>query len=289
MRKILSLIFLLVLLAACKPNSSSHDGRPVVAVSTPALGHIVDRVSGGEVETVVLVPEGADPETYEPDMSAMKSVAEAGVFLSLNTPGFEEKLTRQLSESMPSLRVADLSAGIPRLSSAGYGNHTEGDPHLLASPANACLVTDNAAGILSELYPEKADSFRKNGNAYKTHLEAISKKIRAMLESDAENGGEKVIAFVITHPSLSYFARDYGLLQLPLERDGKEATPRQLEVRLQEAAMSNPRIVVYERSHSPGQARLAAESLGIPQFSVDFNAADFDAQYIALGEAIFRR
>ncbi len=274
----LSVIFLL---PACKRSGtkpSDEEGTEIVAVSTPALGHIIDRVSGGEIRSVVLVPEGADPETYEPDMAAMKSAAGARALLSLNSPGFEQRLTEQLSSSLPDLKTADLSAGIPRLKSSAYGNHPEGDPHLLASPANACLVVDNAVSELSRIYPDKAALFRQHGKEYKLELEEINKTVRGMVTAGS--------AFVVTHPSLSYFARDYGLTQLPLERDGKEATPRQLELRLQEAASSNPRAVFYEKSHSPEQARMAARKLGVMELPVDFNAADFDAQYIVVAKAL---
>ena len=36
-------------------------------------------------------------------------------------------------------------------------------------------------------------------------------------------------AFMIYHPALSYFARDYGLHQIPIEAGGKEPSPAHLK------------------------------------------------------------
>ena len=50
-------------------------------------------------------------------------------------------------------------------------------------------------------------------------METVNDSIRTLLK---ESQGKTFITF---HPSLSYFARDYGLIQYSLEEGGKEPSP----------------------------------------------------------------
>lgn len=277
---ILAVVGLLAMIAAAC-GRSGKSGRPVVAVSTPAIGRIVDEISGGDVETVVLLPAGSDPENYEPDMSTMKRASEAVAFLSLNTPGFERRLSEQLADALPDMKSVDLSAGVPVIDDedGSYG-HSSGDPHLLSAPENARIIARNAADALAELYPEQGKKFRDRHATLDTLLAKRDEETRELLE------GRRGESFVETHPALSYFAREYGLRQIALEREGKEVSPRQLEERMKEAAAGSPRVLFYEQAHNPGQALHIARLLGVRAVAVDFNAADFIEQYVRVAQEI---
>ena len=45
-------------------------------------------------------------------------------------------------------------------------------------------------------------------------------------EALAESGVEKIMVY---HSSWAYFARDYGLIEIAIENEGKEPSPRDLE------------------------------------------------------------
>ncbi len=265
-------------------NCSGRDGektdKPVIAVSTPAIGRIVGEVVGDEAEVVVLIPSGTDPENYEPDMIAMKRLSKADAFVSMNTPGFEEKLAHQLSATMPQLRHIDLGTGIERIHDSHGHNNAVGDPHLLSSPSNALTATSNARQALSEMYPAGAEIFNRNAESFSTHLRNVRKQTSEILDE------AKGRSFVVTHPSLSYFAKEFDLNQLALEENGKEVTPRQLALRLRQARDEGAVVVFYEQSHSPQQARQAARELGVNAEPIDFNAGDFPEQYLRVAEAI---
>lgn len=294
MRIFTIILTILAIMVGC--GRSEESGRPVVVVSTPAVGRIVDEIGGEEVETIVLLPPGSDPESYEPDMASMKRSAKADAFLTLNTIGFEQRLTEQMASGLPDLQSIDLSGGIEMLTdSHGHGksdahshsgehsrghSEAEGDPHLLSSPANARIIARNTVETLSRLYPAYAEEFRRRGGRLDSLLAVQQEEVGALLKG-IEGG-----AFIVMHPSLSYFGRDYGLRQISLEREGKETTPRQMEVRLEEARKGNPRLMVSDGSHNPEQAAEIARRLNLPIISTDFNAADFIEQYTRLAKAL---
>lgn len=282
---IVVLLGLLIISAACRQKEDS--GKLKIAVSTPALGRIVQEITGKDAEIITLLPAGCEPETFEPDMAAMKKVNEADVFLTLNTIGFEQTLSDKLKVSVPDLKIIDISGGIERImdthnSLDGHDHSFTGDPHLLSSPRNAVIILENTRRELTALQPGSTEKFRKSSTEFANRLENIQSQIDSIISG---GNGEKY-AFVVTHPSLSYYSREFDMEQISLERDGKEVTPRQLEERLAEADLANPRVMIYEKSHSPERIIQIAKELGIKVFPVDFNANDFPEQYIPLTKAI---
>ncbi len=93
-------------------------------------------------------------------------------------------------------------------------------------------------------------------------------------------------AFVVMHPSLSYFARDYGLRQVAMETDGKEASPRQLAERMEKARKLKAKVLIHDREHSPAQAKNVAEQLGLKLIIVSLNGNDWREEMMKTAHAI---
>ena len=292
---------LLLLLCSCRHEDS---GRPVVAVSFESYKWIVERIVGDDYEVVALLPPGSDPEMFDPDMRTMKALERADLYLTTNSVGFETQVGERISSNYPSLKTIDLSEGIDLImhthgianasEQSEHHDHTEadchghaesdahqaGDPHLLSSWENAVVIAKNIGQAMAERAAESGDT-----EAAQRYLRNMSELQTDFAACYAETAGRLAAAgvrgkgvFVVMHPSLSYYARDYGLTQIPLEMDGKEASPCQLMERLELAADSNPIALFYEQGQSAARAEEIAESLGIKAYPVNMNGADFAEQ-----------
>ncbi|MDE5664101.1 MAG: zinc ABC transporter substrate-binding protein [Muribaculaceae bacterium] len=281
---------------------AESDRRPVIAVSFDSQREIVERIAGEGWQVVSLMPPGSDPEMFDPDMRTMKGLERAEVYMTTSTLGFEQQTGERIRANYPSLPVVDLTEGIDILMhthevagasahadhdrlpsphddgdevdechSHGAGSHQVGDPHLLSSLRNARRVARNVTEALCRLRPDSAAIYRSRFHRLDTELEHRDHLTDSLLTASGAKGG----TIVVMHPSLSYYARDYGLVQLPLEADGKEASPRQLEQRLQLARQSRARALFYERGHSEPQARQIAAELHTGAFPVMLNGSDF--------------
>lgn len=62
-------------------------------------------------------------------------------------------------------------------------------------------------------------------------------------------------AFVVWHPALSYFARDYGLEQIGIEYEGKEAPAGFVAEKMKEARKKNARVFLCRREPGAGRRR----------------------------------
>ena len=90
---------------------------------------------------------------------------------------------------------------------------------------NARIIASNMLKALCELEPKHKTFFEKN---YKSLLSIIDKRDSTIKESFKENP-DLVRKFVIYHPILTYFARDYQLEQLAIEEEGREPSAAQLK------------------------------------------------------------
>lgn len=288
---------LLLLLCAC--GRVGESGKPVIAVSFDSQKWLVEQIVGEDYEVVALLPSGSDPEMFDPDMRTMRALERADVYFTTSTLGFETQVSERIKANYPSLKVVDLTSGIDILMHThgiagaskhgiseddhdhhhSHESHPVGDPHLLSSIVNAGQVADNIYQAVTDLQSEENGSVSNEKlEKYKQNLTLLQERLNSIYhttDSLLRASGALGATFVVMHPSLSYYARDFGMTQIPLETDGKEASPRQLEERLAFAASSNPRALFFENGHSERQAHELAKSLGIEAYGVMLNGSDF--------------
>ena len=199
--------------AACS-HKRSND-KPVYSVSYPIQKTLLHAIVGDNAEINTLIPAGTNPETYDPSMSTLVSLENSDAYFRLNTPGFEEAI---MAKSGNGIQTVDCSRGIKTINGTHGAGHA--DPHVWTSVKNAQIIADNIFRNLKPESAEDAETYKRNYQKLKGLLKATDDSIAGIL---AESKGK---AFAVMHPSLSYFARDYGLRQVAMETDGKEASPR---------------------------------------------------------------
>ena len=96
---------------------------------------------------------------------------------------------------------------------------------------NARIISSNIFKALCNLEPKNKAFFEKN---YQSLLSIIDKRDSTIREG-FKNHPEMVRKFVIYHPILTYFARDYQLEQLAIEEEGREPSAAQLKSLIERA------------------------------------------------------
>ncbi|MFY1645048.1 metal ABC transporter solute-binding protein, Zn/Mn family, partial [Methanoculleus bourgensis] len=216
----LVILMLAATTAGCTGTDRQDDGKIVVAVTIPPEQEFVERVGGDHVRVILLVPPGADPHTYEPPPGVIADLADADIYAVVGS-GIEFELAwkDKIAAMNPGMLIVDCSRGID-LISTGEEDHSGTDPHIWLSPGNAKVMVENICQGLIEVDPANADEYRRNADTYQGELDALDREIAGAL---AESGVEKIMVY---HPSWAYFARDYGLEEIPIENEGKEPSPR---------------------------------------------------------------
>lgn len=239
MKRFLYLIILCVILAGCKgtPQKQADSGKAsgtekpavtvTVTVTISPYKYFVDQIAKGKVDVNVMVSNGNNPETYEPYAQQMMELSKSALYLKVGSIGFEQTWMKKLQDNAPDMKVIDTSVGIKPAKTPG-GNI---DPHVWMSCSNARIIASNILKALCQLEPKNKAFFEKN---YQSLLSIIDKRDSTIRESFKKDP-DLVRKFVIYHPILTYFARDYQLEQLAIEEEGREPSAAQLKSLIERA------------------------------------------------------
>ena len=237
MKRFLYLIILCVILAGCKgtPQKQADSGKAsgtekpavTVTVTISPYKYFVDQIAKGKVDVNVMVSNGNNPETYEPYAQQMMELSKSALYLKVGSIGFEQTWMKKLQDNAPDMKVIDTSAGIKPAKTPG-GNI---DPHVWMSCSNARIIASNILKALCELEPKNKAFFEKN---YLSLLSIIDKR-DSIIKVGFNKNPDLVRKFVIYHPILTYFARDYQLEQLAIEEEGREPSAAQLKSLIERA------------------------------------------------------
>ena len=219
-------------MVGCKSNQqkagmAESNAKPTVTVTIPPYQYFVDKIAEDKVDVNVMVSNGNNPETYEPYAEQMMELSKSALYLKVGSIGFEQTWMKKLQDNAPDMKVIDTSVGIKPAKTPG-GNI---DPHVWMSCSNARIIASNILKALCELEPKNKAFFEKN---YLSLLKIIDKRDSTIREG-FKNHPEMVRKFVIYHPILTYFARDYQLEQLAIEEEGREPSASQLKSLIERA------------------------------------------------------
>ncbi|MBN2637166.1 MAG: zinc ABC transporter substrate-binding protein [Prolixibacteraceae bacterium] len=256
------IIFLIAMLFACdsQKNKSKDEEKPVITVSILPLKTFVKEIAGNDFEINVLLPPGASPADFTLIPSQLKNIARSEIWFRIGHIGFEYSWKEKIEQANPKMKVVNLSEGLDLISDeylpTGEKSSTGGiNPHTWLSPT---LVKQMAGRITEELKLLNTEK----GNEYQLNLERFIEKVD---ELDTEiNTALKSFEgrqFILFHPSLSYFAREYGLVQYSLEPGGKEPTPQRMAALVDFALEKKIKVIYIQSDLDREQARFFADEI----------------------------
>ena len=269
----LALVPVLVFSAtACAPEAETNDRVGVVVTILPQA-EFVENVGGEKVRVTVMVPPGASPHTYEPTPSQMTALAKAEMYAKVGS-GVEFELVwmDKLLATNPDMLVVDCSRGIELQEMVAEDEHEYSereDPHIWMSPANAQIMVRNICAGLIETDPENRRYYEQNRDNYLAQLAEIDREIIDSL------AGVENQRFMVYHPAFGYFAREYGLTMIPIEKEGKEPTAAGLAHLIEQAKAHDIRVIFAEPQFDPKSAEVIAEAIGGRVVLIDALAKDY--------------
>lgn len=222
LHKVSNLWLGLALLALMGLSVPSLAAPLPVFVSILPQKYFVERVAGKQVVVSVMVEAGQSPETYEPTPRQMVALSQARLYFSIGVP-FENTWMKRIKDANPALRVVPMQRGIALLPLIGPSGEPDGtDPHVWTSPQRVKIMAATIRDALIENDPAHRGDYESNYRAFIAELDTLDRDIQSILAS------AKGKPFLVFHPAWGYFAKDYGLRQIPIEAEGKEPGARAL-------------------------------------------------------------
>lgn len=263
------LLFLLLI-----PLFSFAQEKPIVLVTIAPYAYFVERIAGGTVHIETLVPPEMNIHIYEPSPRLVQTSGSARVWFRIDEP-FEKKIVKAFQERNPKMQIVNLQNGLPlfneeNLIRASCGHYHGGkDLHTWASPRLALQQSQMIADTLIALFPQQKDFYQRNFDLLAADLTALDQELISML------GPLKGEAILISHPSLGYFCRDYGLIQLSVECEGKDPRPKDVEQILALTNVYKVRCVLVQKGFNNRGAYFFSTKLKLHNYQIDPYARDY--------------
>ena len=282
MKKLIYILTLFIL-SACG-NTTQKSEKPILIVTLEPLRYFTEAIAGDNYEVVSMVPKGSSPESYDPTPQQLVNLSKSQAYFRIGYIGFEQAWMKKLEANCPNMKVYDTSKGIDLIRDKGHwhGDHFhEGgvEPHIWNSTQNALIIVDNIYQALCELDTTHQADYKYRLDSLKQSIQQTDAETRRLLENADST-------FLIYHPALSYFARDYGLKQISIEEGGKEPSPAQLKKLIETCRNENVHTIFVQQEFDQRNAQLIAHELGIDIVSINPLSYDWTEEMLRTAKGL---
>lgn len=260
---------------SCVGISSLNEHRGLIVASILPQKEFIESIVGDKWDILIMVPPGADPHTYEPSPSQIKALSNAKAYFKVGSGlEFEIAWMDKLSGINRNMQIVDCSKGINLIEDEDIVNggikHGQKihDPHIWLSLTNAKQIIANIYQGLCILDIENQSYFLNNRDIYIEKLDALDIYIRQNLDSLPKN-------LISYHPGLTYFAREYGLKVINIEKEGKEPSAADIANIIDIARKNNIKVVIISPQFNPNSAKIIAKEINAKVVALDILAPNF--------------
>ncbi len=265
--QIFLITILAVILASCT-EPVRYDPKPVITVSILPQKYLVERITGDKFRINVLVPPGASAETYEPTPMQVRDLAGSVIYFRIGYMEFERTLVRNLQSQNPEVKFVNTADGTNLIAAdiVDHGDHVHHygvDPHIWLSIPDVMIQAGNMLEAVLDADPENQDLYMNNFSDFMEELVSLHHELTEKFRD------LKGRTFLIFHPALGYFARDYGLTQISIEQEGKNPTAANMRQIIDIARETGINDVFIQMEFERENAKTVARELGGEVIEID--------------------
>jgi len=269
-------------------NVFAADKLPVFVSIVPQK-YFVQQIGKDLVDAQVMVQPGASPATYEPKPQQMADLSKTKIYFAIGVP-FEKAWLDKIAAANPNLRVVHTDHGIEKLAMTAHHDHDDHekgehhgeekhgdekgehrgeaehdkdhhdqaglDPHTWLSPPLVKIQAQTILNALQEADPAHQSVYEANFKEFTAQIDQLDADLKKTFE------GKEGLQFMVFHPAWGYFAHAYGLKQVPIEIEGKDPKPAQLQKLIQHARESGVNVIFVQPQFSTQSAEVVAREIG---------------------------
>ncbi|WP_332649992.1 metal ABC transporter solute-binding protein, Zn/Mn family [Lysinibacillus sp. 54212] len=207
MKRILGVLGLSLLLAACNDDGgSTKEKEGVVVATTGQVGDAIKIIGGDHLQVTTLMGPGVDPHLYKATQSDLTKLDEAEVIFynGLHLEGQMQEIFDQMAEEKTVQAVAGEIDKTKLL--ADPDNASLHDPHVWFDIDLWKEIVDTVGDTLVEEYPEYKDEFEANEEAFLAELDELKQYASNRIEEIPAS--QRIL--VTAHDAFSYFGESQG-------------------------------------------------------------------------------
>ncbi len=263
MIKTLCFSMILIILSSCGKRNTESD-KPIISVSILPQKYFVEKITGNRFKINVLIPPGANEESYDPSPKQIADLLNSAIYFRIGYIEFEKTWIHDFLTDHPKLKVTDMSAGLPVIEAGTDKNKKEWiDPHIWMSPEFVKKIALNTFNALVSIDTKNESLYKENYSKFSDEIDSVETAIRMKLQDIQQKN------FIIYHPALTYYAADFGLNQLPLEREGKSPSANYLRTIIETAKKENIKVILIQKQFDASKAEVIAREINGQVIRID--------------------
>lgn len=248
---IAALSMTLTFFSACRNEDKADTGKIKISVTIAPQKELVESVCGSFAEVNVIVPSGADPESFDPSIDDVKAFSDADIYFTIGMPSEENSILPMVGKDTEIIHLEDaVNEKIPDLYIG-----SERDPHIWLSSDRAVIMTEKIRDTLIAYDPENRGIYTQNAADYTEELKKAKSYAEDMLSSLSDRD------IIVFHPAFGYFADEHNLTMYALEDEGKEATAKELAALIDFARENGIKTIFYQEESGGTQAKTFAKEI----------------------------
>jgi len=240
---------------AFKETAYAESVIPVFVSIVPQK-YFVEKIGGALVNVSVMVEPGANPATYEPKPKQMVALSRTNIYFAIGVP-FEKVWLKKIAAANPKMLLVHTQEGIEKKPMKADKPHGTKDPHIWLSPTLVKIQTRNILNALVATDQANKSMYEAGYKQFIIEIENLDAELKGIFA-----GKRKAVEFIVFHPSWGYFAGEYGLKQIPVEIEGKDPKPADLQRLIKHAKKLGVKIVFVQPQFSAASASVIAQAIG---------------------------
>lgn len=275
------LVFLLaLLLVSCTKKQES--GKQFIAVSIEPQRYFAEKIVGDKFEVRTVVTPGSSPEYFDPTPAQIVDFGKSKVYFMIGLFPFEQNLSAVLRENNPNVMLVNCSKNIASIALVNKGeSHYHGlDPHIWSSPENAKIMSKKMLDEIVRIDPVNKALYDQNYTNLLHEINATDSLVRQKLKTAITRD------FIIYHPALTYFAKEYGLTQYAVEHEGKSSSPVHLSELVDLAKQKGVKTIFVQPEFDKKNAEILSKEIGGRVVSINPLAYDWKTEMLKIAEAL---
>jgi len=261
-----------------------------IDISTSILPQagLIKSIGGDNVDVNVMIPAGASPHSYEPKPSQMIAISKAKIYFTIGME-FENAWLPRFKSQNKNMIISNNIKGIKKIAMVSHHDEHEADhhhankldPHVWTSPKNLIIMATNITNALIKVDNKNKMLYMANYTKLVASLKQTDREIVSILKKSPKNS-----KFMIFHPSWCYFASQYGLIQIPIELDGKEPKAKDLMLLMQMVKKEHIRTIFAAPEFSSKSALQISEATHIPVIKISSLSENWREYLLTFAKAI---
>ncbi|MCA1743381.1 MAG: zinc ABC transporter substrate-binding protein [Desulfovibrionales bacterium] len=246
-------------------------------VSIPPQKYFAEKIGGEKVNVSIMLPPGTSPHSFEPKPAQMVELGNTNIYMAIGVE-YEKTLLPRIRSMYPNLQITHTDNEIIKIPmtvhshehdqdphhghehnnrNSGHDSKSNGrDPHVWLSPDLVMVQASSMYQAMAQASPEDKSYFQENYINFINELISLDQEIKSVFST--LRPGTK---FMVFHPAWGYFARAYGLTQIPVEIEGKEAKSADIKHLIDTARHENIKVVFVSPQFSKRSAQTIADAI----------------------------